>query len=59
MKQRQSTNPFGKLVKNTEGCPAFVPGNLPPTINYDESLTALISGASSRLGNLSSDKINN
>ena len=53
MKQRQFTNPFGKLVKNTEGHPAFVPSNLPPTINYNESLTALISEASLQLGNLS------
>ena len=53
MKQRQFTSPFGKLVKNTDGYLTFVPSNLPPTINYDESLTALISEASLQLGNLS------
>lgn len=47
------TKPFGNLVKNKDGHLTFVPDNLPPRINYDESLTSLVSEASIQLGNLS------
>lgn len=47
------TKPFGSLVKNKDDRLTFVPDNLPPRINYDESLTSLISEASIQLGNLS------
>lgn len=53
MERKAFAKPFGKLIKNKEGHLAFLPNVLPPTINYDESLTALISEASLQLGNLS------
>lgn len=53
MERKAFTKPFGRLINNKDGHLTFVPNNLPPTINYDESLTALISEASLQLGNLS------
>jgi Fic family protein len=47
------TKPFGRMVKNKDGHLTFIPESLPPPINYDESLTSLISEASIQLGNLS------
>ena len=53
IEQSAFIKPFGRLEKNKDGHLTFVPNNLPPTISYDESLTALISEASLQLGNLS------
>ena len=53
MEQSAFTKPFGKMLKNKDGHLTFIPNGLPPKINYDESLTALISEASLQLGNLS------
>ncbi len=53
MEKSAFTKPFGNLVKNRDGHLTFVPDSLPPQINYDESLTGLISEASIQLGNLS------
>ena len=41
------------MTKNKDGHLTFIPNGLPPKIDYDESLTALISEASLQLGNLS------
>jgi Fic family protein len=53
MEQSAFTKPFGTMVTNKDGHTTFVPKGLPPVINYDESLTALIAEASIQLGNLS------
>lgn len=53
MKPSAFTQPFGRMAKNRDGHFTFIPRNLPPKINYDESLTSLISEASIQLGNLS------
>lgn len=53
LEQSAFTKPFGKMVRNKDGHLTFIPKSLPPQINYDESLTSLISEASIQLGNLS------
>ncbi len=53
MERRAFTKPFGKLIKNKEEHLTFLPNNLPPSIKYDEGLSALISEASVQLGTLS------
>ncbi|MGH9992578.1 MAG: Fic family protein [Nitrososphaera sp.] len=53
MEQSAFKNPFGRTIKNRDGYFTFIPRNLPPKIDYDESLTALTSEASLQLGNLS------
>jgi Fic family protein len=47
------TKPSGKVIKHDRGYSFFLPNKLPPVIEYDESLTTLISEASLQLGNLS------
>jgi Fic family protein len=53
MDKKAFKKPFGNLTKNKNGYFTFIPTNLPPEIDYDESLTALVSEASLQLGNLS------
>ena len=53
MNQQAFVKPFGTLLENKDKQLTFLPQQLPPKINYDESLTALISEASIQLGNLS------
>jgi Fic family protein len=45
-------SPFGEIIK-TSDYSTFVPYKLPPRIEYDEGLAALLSEASLQLGNLS------
>jgi Fic family protein len=53
MERRAFTKPFGKLIKNKDEHLTFLPNKLPPSIKYNEGLTALISEASIQLGTLS------
>jgi Fic family protein len=46
-------SPSGKLVRATGGYWAFVPGNLPPKLEWDDALVSVISRADIALGTLS------